>query len=135
MTKIYLVRYGEYSDQGIAGAFSTEEKAQKYCDVHNELEEYEDYWIDDYELDKDELSSEARVVTYYNVCVYKIFDEYTEAGEVYAEEEEKGIFTKPVIVEDKEDYIHVASTTSMEHAKKVAFDTYYKWKAAQEEVI
>ena len=37
MEKVYLVRYGCYSDQGIAGAFSTEEKAMRYCEVHNEL--------------------------------------------------------------------------------------------------
>ena len=43
--------------------------------------------------------------------------------------------SKVLIIEDEEDYIHVASTTSLEHAKKVAFDTYYKWKAKQEEVL
>lgn len=136
MTKIYLVRYGEYSDQGIAGAFSTKEKAEFYCKIENEKDQwYGDFWIDEYIVDKEEYPKETKVVTYYNVCVSKIFDKYTEAGEVYVEEEEKGILTKPVIIENKEDYIHVASTTSMKHAKKVAFDTYYKWKAEQEGVV
>lgn len=136
MTKIYLVRYGEYSDQGIAGAFSTKEKAEHYCKIHNDMEDWGgDHWVDEYILDEHELSKEAKVVTYYNVCVSKVFDSYTEAGEIYAEDEEKDILTKPVIIEDEEDYIHVASTTSLEHAKKVAFDTYYKWKAKQEEVV
>ena len=136
MTKIYLVRYGEYSDQGIAGAFSTKEKAEFYCKIENEKDQwYGDFWIDEYIVDKEEYPKETKVVTYYNVCVSKIFDNYTEAGEVYVEEEEKGILTKPVIIENKEDYIHVASTTSMKHAKKVAFDTYYKWKAEQEGVV
>lgn len=136
MTKIYLVRYGEYSDQGIAGAFSTKEKAEHYCKIENDKEHwYGEYWVDEYILDEHELSKEARVVTYYNVCISKVFDKYTEAGEIYAEEEEKDILTKPVIIEDEEDYIHVASTTSLEHAKKVAFDTYYKWKAGQEGLV
>ena len=38
--KIYIVRYGEYSDQGIAGAFSSKKKAQYYCDIKNAIEEY-----------------------------------------------------------------------------------------------
>ena len=136
MTKIYLVRYGEYSDQGIAGAFSTKEKAEFYCKIHNDMEDWGgDHWVDEYTLDEHELSKEAKVVTYYSACLSKVFDSYVKAGEIYTEYEEKDIFTKPVIIEDKEDYIHVASTTSLEHAKKVALDTYYKWKAEQEGIV
>ncbi len=82
LTKVYIVRFGEYSDQGIAGVYSTEEKAQKYCDVHNELSEYENYWVDDRILDEDEVSSDTKVVTYYCACISIKDDEWDKAGTI-----------------------------------------------------
>lgn len=135
MTKIYLVRYGEYSDQGIAGAFSSKKKAQYYCDIKNAIEEYEDYWVDDYILDKYTYPKGIQVVTYYTVCLCKITNLCEREGEVYSEYEEKEIFTEPVIIkEDEESLITVSSITSLEHARKVAYDKYYEWKAKQEDI-
>lgn len=124
MTKVYIVRFGEYSDQGIAGVYSTEEKAQRYCDVHNELSEYENYWIDDRILDEDEVSSDTKVVTYYCACISIEDDEWDRAGTIYFREEEKNVLTSPLIIEKQDDYISVKSTTSMEHAEKVAIEQY-----------
>ena len=83
MTEVYIVRYGEYSDQGIAGVFSTKEKAQKYCDIHNEIEDYEEYWIDDYKLDKYELPEDTKVVIYYGCTIYLNDSLYNKKGELY----------------------------------------------------
>ena len=140
MTKVYIVRYGEYSDQGIAGVFSTEEKAQKYCDINNELEDYEDYWIDDYELDEDELPSDTKVVTYYGCTVYLNDSLYNKKGDLEFEDmEEKRIYTKDVEVKIQDDaefwnYIEVWSVKGTEHAKKVALDKYYEILAGKEGV-
>ena len=126
MTKVYIVRFGEYSDQWIAGVFSTEEKARKYCDVYNEVDTYENYWIDDRTLDEDEVSPEAKVVTYYSVCIAIESDDYMEAGEIYCKEEEKDIYTKPVVINHMKnsDYIEVRFTESMEKATKIAIEQY-----------
>ena len=124
MTKVYIVRFGEYSDQGIAGVYSTEEKAQKYCDVHNEIDEYEYFWIDERILDEDEVSSDTKVVTYYCVCISMKDDEWDKAGTIYFRDEEKDILTSPLIIEKEDDYINVKSTVSMEHAEKVAIEQY-----------
>ena len=141
MTKIYLVRYGEYSDQGIAGAFSTKEKAQRYCDIQNELKDYEDYWIDERELDKDVLPNDTKVVTYYGCIVYLNDSLYIKKGAIDTEDmEEKRIYTKDVEVEvqtgeDKAyEYIEVWSVKGTEHAKKVALDKYYELKAKKEQI-
>ena len=139
MTKVYVVRYGEYSDQGISGVFSTKEKAQKYCDIQNELKDYEDYWIDERELDKDVLPNDTKVVTYYGCTVYLNDSLYIKKGAIDTEDmEEKRIYIKDVEVEvqtgeDKAyEYIEVWSVKGTEHAKKVALDDYYKYIAKKE---
>lgn len=130
--KIYIVRYGEYSDQGIAGAFSSRKKAQYYCDIKNAIEEDEDYWVDDYILDEYTYPKGTQVVTYYTTCILKAGGYFFKAGEVYSEYEEKEVFSLPLIIQEDDECLVVSSITSLEHAKKVAYDEYYKWKAKQE---
>lgn len=50
MTKIYLVSSGSYSDYGILGAFSTEEKAQKLLTILQKQSDGE-CGIEEYDLD------------------------------------------------------------------------------------
>ena len=132
--KIYVVRYGEYSDQGIAGVFSSRKKAQYYCAIKNEKEEYEDYWVDDYILDKYTYPKSTQVVTYYTVCLSKVNDRFSKAGEIYSELEEKEVFSLPLIIQGDDECLVVTSISSLEHARKVAYNEYYKWKAQQEEL-
>jgi hypothetical protein len=126
LTKVYVVKFGEYSDQGIAGVFSSEEKAKKYCEIQNEIEGYEDFWIDEYTLDEDEVPKEAKVATYYVACISTISDDWFKAGEIFSEGEERRIYTKDVEVEQSKlsGAIEVISTKSLEHAKKVAIEQY-----------
>ena len=136
MNKVYLVRYGCYSDQGIAGVFSTEEKAKKYCEIYNALEDgYTDgYWVDERIVDLGEVNSQAKVVTYYVASIYlKDVWNYDRTkiefkkGELYPDEDEwieKEIYSKDVIISEKEDYIMVYSIYSKEHAQKVAIEQY-----------
>ena len=133
MDKIYLVRYGCYSDQGIAGAFSTEEKAKRYCEVHNEINgEYADpYWVDEIIVDLYEVNPNAKVVTYYTAII-ALKDErnpdklqfWTKKGEIMDTYADKDFYSKNTIVNITEDYIEVKSITSEEHAKKVAIEQY-----------
>lgn len=126
MEKVYLVRYGCYSDQGIAGAFSTEEKAMRYCEVHNELNRghSDPYWVDDIIVDLYEVNPNAKVVTYYIACISIVDDEFTSKGEIFVETDEKDFYTKSTIVTKFSDHIEVKSVKSMEHAGKVAIEQY-----------
>lgn len=123
--KVYVVRYGAYSDQGIAGVFSAEEKAKRYCDIKNEINDfYDDYWIDEYTLDEHEISKDTKVVTYYSCWISIITNEHQRAGEIHFEDEEKEIFTEPIIIKKYNDCIYVKSVASPEHAQKVAIEQY-----------
>ena len=141
MTKVYIVRYGEYSNQGIAGAFSTEEKADHYCNIQNQIDSYESYWVDEYELDEYEKPKDAKVVTYYEVGIaledtwnYNHKELWYHAGDfTYDDYEEKDVFTKPniIIIHDSPEYstkeIIVKSSESFEKAKKIAIEQYQIW--------
>ena len=138
MTKIYLVRYGSYSDQGIAGAFSTEEKANYFCSIRNKLFEFDDYWVDEYVLDEHEYKSNLEVNTYH---VAEILVENVTA---WGEEHNKGDLTisaednitenllssEPVVIEkhvsDDNEYktITVYCQESAKKAEKIAIEQY-----------
>lgn len=123
--KVYVVRYGAYSGQGIAGVFSTEEKAKRYCDIKNEVDDfYGDYWIDECTLDEHEMSEDTKVVTYYSCFITTLTIDSQRAGETYFVGEEKEIFTEPVIIKKYYDGIQVKSVASPEHAQKVAIEQY-----------
>lgn len=122
--KVYVVRYGAYSDQGIAGVFSTEEKAKRYCDIKNEINSYDDYWIDEYILDEHEMSEDTKIITYYTCFIATITTFNQCVGKIYLEDEEKEIFTEPVIIRKYYDGIEVKSVESIEHARKVAIEQY-----------
>ena len=153
MTKVYIVRYGECSDQGIAGVFSSKEKAEFYCKIQNEIDNCytEDYWVDERILDEGEYPVDARVATYYEVSIYLEdhwnFDRkilFGKKGYFTLDEDEdeivgdKRIYTKDVEIEirDSDEFnsktITVSSIKSLKHAKKVALDEYYKYMAKKE---
>ena len=133
MTTVYLVRYGCYSDQGIAGVFSTQEKAQKYCDVHNEINDYDDYYVEEYELDEVEVSPDAAVVVYYYTYIALKDDGYQKAGHLFRSGEEKKILTTPVVItkDTSDSVVRVASIMSLDHAKKVAIEQYQMYTQQQ----
>ena len=153
MTKIYLVRYGEYSDQGIAGVFSTKEKAEFYCKIENEMREdvYDYYWIDDYTLDEYAYPKGTKVVKYYGAAIfledYWSYDKKTlfgKEGEFFYDENdypvENRVYTKDteIRIMDSDKYtckeVEVWSVKGLEHAKKVALDKYYELKAKKEQI-
>lgn len=132
MTKVYIVRYGCYSDQGISGVFSTRKKADKFCAVYNEVEGYscgDTYWVDERVLDENEIKGDIEVATYSRATV-TLEDVYTggyleyKAGEVLDGGNDIMILTEPVIVEEYDNEIWVYSTFGIEHAKKVAIEKY-----------
>ena len=126
--KVYVVRFGEYSDQGIAAVFSSEEEAEKYCYVQNNISEnylYDNHWVDEYILDECKIEGTPIIKRYYVATLEKetgdFFEDELSAGD---ERIEDCLYTKDVIVEETDFYIMVKSTKSYEHARKVAIEKY-----------
>ena len=134
MDKVYLVRYGCYSSQGIAGAFSTKGAAEKYCEVQNEIEDgYEDYYVDEIIVDLHKISPEAKVVTYYVTRIYLVDDVDTDGSIIVKKGSidpyvsgwtEKAVYTRDVEINKNDTYIEVMSVKGQEHAEKVAMEQY-----------
>lgn len=61
-TVVYAVSSGEYSDYGIRAIFSTEEKAQAYCDRQNKFQRWGDHRIEEYVLDQRPEGDDAPIV-------------------------------------------------------------------------
>ena len=118
MNKIYLVAGGEYSDYHIAAVFKDKEKAEFYVEMQNKLGSFCDYYVDEREFHDDKVNMTEKVVKYYDVCVD------LEDGELYYEDYDYDIYTQDTIIEKHEDAIHVSSTKSLEHARKVAIEQY-----------
>ena len=133
MEKIYLVKYGCYSDQGIAGAFSTEEKAKRYCEVHNEMVgKYGDpYYVDEIIVDLYEVRPGTKVVTYYYATI-SLVDEWNhdhtelwvKKGEFINCYTDKDFYNKDTEIDIKDDFIEVKSIKGEEYAKKIAVEQY-----------
>ena len=126
MTKrVYVVRYGEYSDQGIAGVFSNKKQAETYCAIKNELETWDNYWIDDRILNEEAFPKEVKIVDVWEASIRKA------TGDLEIDEEpRKEIFEQEVKITGVEDdyiCIIVESTIGPEHAKKVAIEQYQKY--------
>lgn len=124
MEKIYLVRYGEYSDQGVAGAFSTKEKAERYCEVHDKIDSWNSpFWVCELTVDENEIQKDVTVKKYYEACI-SLDNVGAEAGEIFSRDEDYEIYTDPVIIKKYDDHICVKSTDSLKHAEKIAIEQY-----------
>ena len=125
MKTVYVVRYGEYSDQGIAGVFSNEKLAQKYCEIQNATHSFGNYHanyrVDEYILDKDAYDLDTRVEPYYE---YTLWYEGNKITDTYSDGPDNRIFTRDTVIEEGEEYITVYSIKSSEHAKKVALEQF-----------
>ena len=123
--KVYIVRYGEYSDQGIACVFSNKKQAETYCVIKNELDTWNHYWIDDRILNEEAFPKEVKIVDVWEASIRKA------TGDLEVDEEpRKEIFEQEVKITGINDdyaYIIAESTISPRHAKKVAIEQYQKY--------
>ena len=148
MTKVYVVMSGEYSDISVEGVFSTKAKAEKYCQIHEKTDPYSaPFWVNDFELDEDEINPNAEVKTYYEVSIAleDIWNSphtelWTHKGDFILNEEDNitndKVFINPVVIEKIKDEIYVSSIYGFEHAKKVAIEQYqmYTQQKLEEEI-
>jgi len=123
--KVYVVSAGEYSDYHICRIFLDKEKAKKYVAIENEINQYYECWITEWETDDNEIDMNAKVGHYY--YAYIDLD-----GELKTDEEDEGKETFPhidkgeVIIETDDWGISVYSKKSYKHAEKVAIEQYQK---------
>ena len=135
MDKVYLVRYGCYSDQGIAAAFSSREMAQRYCDVYNKIEDCcDEYWIDDLIVDLYKIPKDTKVVTYYYAVIG--LNEESECGKGkfdpwMADYQEKEVYTKDTLIIRHDNTVEVRSIFGNDHACKVALEQYHIYTQQQ----
>ena len=67
MSKVYIVTSGEYSDYHIDAVFTTREKAEQFCAVHNTCERYSNFYnIEEYDVDESDCTK-AEVVYAFHV--------------------------------------------------------------------
>ena len=129
MNRVYLVWSGEYSDKGVEAVFSNEEDAERYAKIQGEINDYESYYVDEREVDEHVFKPDSKVVTYYEVEIS--LGELDKGEFLYDDYDHKEVFTKPVniIIQNSNTWSHrrgiiVQSTTSFEHAKKIAIEQY-----------
>ena len=121
--KIYVVTAGEYSDYHICKLFLDKEKAEKYVAIYNEMNEYDECWLNEWETSDEKVDMTAKVSHYY----YAYID---MDGEFHTDEEDEGSETLPRIdkgevIIDADDFgIAVYSKKSYKHAEKVAIEQY-----------
>lgn len=119
--KVYIVRYGEYSDQGIDAVFSNKEEAEKYCYVHNRITEDKynrKFRCEEWDVDDCIIKGKPILDTYHVASIHK------ETGAVTQDKDEICLYTKDVIIENWAFYITVKSIRSYEQAKKIAIKQY-----------
>lgn len=80
--KLYTVWSGEYSDVCLHAIFQSKEKAQKYIEVYNALEEYEDYYMREYELADNNFNINTEVSRYYYASICCVDNTYEKAGDI-----------------------------------------------------
>lgn len=71
MKTIFLVTYGEYENYGIMATFSTREKAEKWIASYNDNNfangfVIDNYQIEEYDVDDDEIDVDKKVLLYYH---------------------------------------------------------------------
>ena len=67
--KLYTVWSGQYSDICMHAIFLSEEKAEKYAEVNTKLDDYEEYWVREYETYDDKFSLNTEVHRYYHCTI------------------------------------------------------------------
>lgn len=66
---LYTVWSGEYSDRTMNAVFKSKEKAEKYVEIHNQLDNYDDHYIIEYEFSDDKIDMDSTVTEYYSASV------------------------------------------------------------------
>lgn len=128
----YGVWTGEYDDTHMVALFSTREKAEKYVEVSEKIDEYGlPYWITAYTLDKCEISKDTQVRDYYvfGICISndeffgEYFDEICDLDQPTSK-----IYQGDTFKEANDDWLFAYSVNSYEEAKELALDEYNKRK-------
>lgn len=190
--KVYTVWTGEYSDRCMVAVFLDEAKAEKYAELHTELDEYDDYWVTEYETQDDNFDMDSTVHKYYfatvalqerwnsdhtecwekpgDVTTDELWDGFMEHlgiesyddldpkkyaklieekdGRTLEDVEADYAITDENSIDNRTSYVQyfkgcndelyditAYSQLGYAHARKIALDEYYKWKAQQAGIV
>ncbi len=129
--KVYVVTQGQYSDFHIERMFSTLEKAEAFVGNGANLDEYDRYNIEEYDVD---IPTEDRVLPHWTVRLVlesgRILDAPLSRPPYYGIRNPNAgckvqLCEKSQYIQEA--YICVTSTTSTEHAMKVAVEKRQEW--------
>lgn len=129
--EIYIVTSGCYSDYGINAVFSTREKAQEYCDMHNNSSEsWDSYSVETYAVD--EPYEEIPCVVMVKPCngsVKAVLYSENEEGEYFPSCFDMDETVKDVLGTV---FVKVRFSKDKEAMRKSAIDYYYAYMAKKE---
>lgn len=131
--KVYVVTEGQYSDYSIEQIFSTRKNAELYVQTRRK-DDYDHYYIEEYELDQVKFES----VNYVNVYIAKTYlylkqNKIVNSAFLYAEQYKKEVPEIKVEIFEKRDssifdryigYVEAYSIKSRKHAEKLAIEKY-----------
>lgn len=123
--KVYLVFQGCYSERDCKAVFDNKEQAEKYAEL---LEEEGCSDVEEFEVNEVALS-DYKIITLYIATIYTKDIGQVKKGHIYQSEDKKVVNIKDKVekVEIHKWFgyqIHVVSSISAEHAKKVAIEQY-----------
>lgn len=153
--KIYIVTSGSYSDYGINCVFSTKEKADEYVKMKNLSDRWEDYNVEEYDVDK---PYEMEAIDFYYVpktnivysanefahrygrCLYKTYNSFISFSEVQEEWKDRyfGVhdYEQLDLIETELSegvfLVKVSYSPDINIIKKVVYDQVAKMKAEME---
>ena len=135
---IYCVMVSEECGDGssLSAVFKSKEKAEKYCEIQNQLEEGYCYWVNEQNFYDKKVSMKTKIGKYYNYYIdidyiepptnvpefIKQCDEDNECWEMTENQK----YTYKNYVEITEDCITAWSTVSYERAREIALNEFYK---------
>lgn len=127
---IYCVMVSEEYGDGshLSAVFKNKKKAEKYCEIQNQLEEGYCYWVNEQNFYDKHVSMKTKIGKYYNYYIdldeefcLKQCDENNEAWEMTENQK----YTYKNYVEVTENCITAWSTVSYEKAREIALNEYY----------
>ena len=135
---IYCVMCSEEWGDGssLSAVFKSKEKAEKYCEIQNQLEEGYSYWISEKEFYDKHVSMKTKIGRYYNYYIdfdvlelpddltafIKECDEHNESWELTENQK----YSYKNYVEITETCINGWSTVSYEKAREIALNEFYR---------
>lgn len=121
--KVYCVMQSEYFDDGsyLDKIFKDESKAEKYCDIQNQIEPNYNFYVLEREYFDEDFNENVEVKNYYNYVLF-FEEEELEENDTSNTEPEKQMYTYDNYVILYEESLDAYSTEGYMKAKEIAIN-------------